>query len=41
MMARVALSNERYSGVLLKLTWVLVVLTIVLAVMTFFMLKNM
>jgi hypothetical protein len=40
MMARVALSNERYSGVLLKLTWVLVVLTIVLAVMTFFMLKN-
>lgn len=41
MMARVALSNERYSGVLLKLTWVLVALTIVLAVMTFFMLKNM
>ena len=41
MMARVALSNERYSGVLLKLSWVLVVLTIVLAVMTFFMLKNM
>ena len=41
MMARVALSNERYSGVLLKLTRILVALTIVLAVMTFFMLKNM
>lgn len=26
MMARVALSNDRYSGVLLKLTWILVVL---------------
>jgi len=41
MMARVALSNERYSGILLKLTWVLVFLTIILAIMTFIMIFNM
>lgn len=41
MMARVALSNEHYSGVLRKLTWVLVFLTFILAVLTIFIVKNM
>jgi hypothetical protein len=40
MMARVALSNDRLTKQLIGLTWVIIILTLIICVLTVFILKN-